>query len=52
MSKKKVIKILTINLDKGGAEKVVVSKINYFLKKSFVCELYLLQNLIRLSEYK
>jgi len=47
MSKKKIIKILTINLDKGGAEKVVVSKINYFLKKSFICELYLLQNLIR-----
>ena len=47
MNKKKIIKILTINLDKGGAEKVVVSKINYFLKKSFICELYLLQNLIR-----
>ena len=44
---KKTIKILTINLDKGGAEKVVVSKINYFLNKSHICELYLLENLIR-----
>ncbi|MDC0226800.1 glycosyltransferase [Alphaproteobacteria bacterium] len=40
-------KLLTINLDKGGAEKVVVSKINYLLKKNYKCDLFLLQNLTR-----